>query len=201
MAVARRHADISGVESLRHAGARPRCDHRRPGTEGGCCVRSCVAGATLLAVSDGQLGLQRRVLLAQPLVLGTHRLKSLTQRRLAGTLPGRDPARRGRGAVALRGSWASPTPGSLNTWPRSRRVRRRPRRSQCGQARCRVERAASNNPRRPSRPRSKAAARPLPLATTRMRGPASRERTAPAHPLHASRGRRLRRPPSGEAGA
>ena len=200
MAVARRHADISGVESLRHAGARPRCDHRRPGAGGGLLCEVMRRGRDVVG---------RRRWRARPSAPRSPRAAAGSRHaptqvadattprwHAAGT-----PARRGRGAVALRGSWASPTPGSLNTWPTSRRVRRRPRRSQCGQARCRVKRAASNDPRRPSRPRSKAAARPLPLATTRMRGPASRERTAPAHPLHASRGRRLRRPPSGEAGA
>jgi hypothetical protein len=55
-------------------------------------VRSGIAGATLLAVGDCQLGLERLVLLAQPLVLGAHRLKPLTQRRLAGPLARRDPA-------------------------------------------------------------------------------------------------------------
>jgi integrase len=61
-----------------------------------------VSGVALLAVGDRKLGLQRRVLLAQSLVLGAHRLKPLAQRRLAGPLTRRHPIRRGRRAVVER---------------------------------------------------------------------------------------------------
>ena len=62
-------------------------DADEQGVADGSVTCSGVAGVTLSAVGDRQLGLQCSVLLAQPLVLGARGLQALAQRRLARALP------------------------------------------------------------------------------------------------------------------